>query len=167
MAQMQLIESPLTATDVVYTPDWIAADMVEYFQPKGKILEPSAGDGVFLRYLPTADWCEIANGRDFFAYHDSVDWCIGNPPYGLYLEWMEHSMDIAKDIVYLLPTNKPFVSFGAISRMRKWGQIRHIRHYAGGRRIGFPMGFAIAAIHYQRDYFGDISMSYFDNWITI
>lgn len=164
MSQMQLLSAPLTVTDVVYTPTWVAADMVNHFKPTGKILEPSAGDGAFLQYLPTADWCEIASGRDFFAYQDRVDWCVGNPPYGLYLEWMTHSMEIANDIVYLLPTSKPFVSFSSVSSMGRWGHIRHMRHYAGGRRIGFPFGFSVSAVHFSRNYFGDMSMSYFNDW---
>lgn len=164
VGQIQLLSTPLTMTDVVYTPQWLALDMIEHFRPSGKVLEPSAGDGAFLRFLPGAEWCEIAHGRDFFAYHDCVDWCIGNPPYGLYLEWMAHSMEISNDIVYLLPTNKPFVSFGSVDSMRRWGQIKHMRHYAGGRRIGFPFGFSVSAVHFQRGYFGCMSTSYFDDW---
>jgi hypothetical protein len=30
----------LDPQDVVYTPDWVARDMVEYFKPSGRILEP-------------------------------------------------------------------------------------------------------------------------------
>ena len=53
--QPQLLQIPLDAGDVVYTPDWVAKDMVDYFNPKGKILEPCSGDGVFLKYLPNAE----------------------------------------------------------------------------------------------------------------
>ena len=38
--------------------------MVEFFKPSGRILEPCKGDGVFLKYLPSAEWCEIQEGRD-------------------------------------------------------------------------------------------------------
>jgi hypothetical protein len=65
--QPQLLQIPLDPGDVVYTPDWVARDMVEFFKPSGRILEPCKGDGVFLKYLPPhAEWCEIQEGRDFF-----------------------------------------------------------------------------------------------------
>ena len=47
-AQPQLLQIPLDPDDVVYTPDWVAKDMVEFFKPSGRILEPCKGDGVFL-----------------------------------------------------------------------------------------------------------------------
>lgn len=50
--QAQLLNIILDPKDVVYTPDWVADDMVSFFQPSGKILEPSKGEGVFLKYLP-------------------------------------------------------------------------------------------------------------------
>ena len=57
--------------DVVYTPDNVARDMVQFFKPSGRILEPSKGEGVFLKYLPGADWYEITEGKDFFNYNDN------------------------------------------------------------------------------------------------
>lgn len=33
--------------DVVYTPDWVAHDMVDHFAPCGRILEPCRGAGAF------------------------------------------------------------------------------------------------------------------------
>jgi hypothetical protein len=80
-AQPQLLQIALDPRDIVYTPDWVARDMVEYFKPSGRILEPSCGDGVFLRHLPPeTDWCEIEQGRDFYAWTKPVDWVFGNPP---------------------------------------------------------------------------------------
>lgn len=69
-SQPQLLQIALDPGDVVYTPDWVARDMVEYFKPSGRILEPCAGDGAFLEYLPGAEWCEIEKGRDFFAWNE-------------------------------------------------------------------------------------------------
>ena len=95
MAQLQLLPQTLTPGDIVYTPDWVARDMVDYFKPSGRILEPSCGDGAFLRHLPAnTEWCEIEKGRDFFTWHDCVDWIIGNPPYMIYDQWMAHSFEL-------------------------------------------------------------------------
>ena len=60
--------------DVVYTPDAIAQSVVSYFKPTGFCLDPCRGTGAFYRWLPTgSDWCEIAEGRDFFAFDRKVD----------------------------------------------------------------------------------------------
>ena len=50
-SQPQLLKIPLDPGDVVYTPDWVARDMVEFFKPSGRILEPCAGDGVLATHL--------------------------------------------------------------------------------------------------------------------
>ena len=81
MSQMQLLHINLNPADRVYTNDWVVADMVDFFKPSGRILDPCKGDGVFLKYLPGADWCEIEKGKDFFAWSNPVDWVFGNPPY--------------------------------------------------------------------------------------
>jgi adenine-specific DNA-methyltransferase len=52
--QPQLLQIALDKKDVVYTPDWVARDMVDFFKPTGRILEPACGDGAILKYLPGA-----------------------------------------------------------------------------------------------------------------
>jgi len=162
VSQPQLLQIALDPGDVVYTPDWVARDMVEYFKPSGRILEPCAGDGAILRYLPGAEWCEIEQGLDFFAWHEKVDWCIGNPPYSMVGKWIRHSMEVTTDFVYLMPCAKSFYSFGLIETVAKWGGIRHIRFYGGGARLRFPIGFAIGATHYQKGYAGPMYTSIYD-----
>ena len=68
---------PKGGNDRIYTPDRLAMDIVRHFMPSGKILEPCAGDGAFLRALPLdADWYEIDLGRDFLEArgHPQVAW---------------------------------------------------------------------------------------------
>lgn len=52
MIQPQLLAINLNPRDKVFTPDDVARDIVAYFKPTGRILEPCAGDGAFLKYLP-------------------------------------------------------------------------------------------------------------------
>lgn len=145
----------LDQKDVVYTPEWAARDMVEFFKPTGRILDPCKGNGVFLRYLPpSAEWCEITEGRDFYQWSKPVDWVIGNPPYKQMLKWVRHSMSIAANICYLIPLDKPFISIAFIQMMAQWGKIKHMRAYGTGNKLGFPIGFAVGAIHFERGYFG-------------
>ena len=51
---------PRNGDDRVQTPDALARAVVEHFLPCGRIVEPSSGNGAFLRALPKgAEWCEI------------------------------------------------------------------------------------------------------------
>ena len=158
-SQPQLLQISLDPQEIVYTPDWVARDMVEHFKPTGKVLEPSCGDGVFLKYLPTAEWCEIEKGRDFFAYNNQVNWIIGNPPYSVFSKWLGHSFDIAENIVYLIPLTRLFNSGFFIKRLITWGGIVEMKYYADGQELGFPIGFACGAVHFQRGYKGDTKIS--------
>jgi hypothetical protein len=156
--QPQLLQIPLDPGDVVYTPDWVARDMVEYFKPTGRILEPCAGDGAFMKYLPTADWCEITKGRDFFACHEHYDWIVGNPPYRIFGKWLDYSMTVADNIVYLIPTNKPFYGWHRLRNIFDWGGMPILLEYGSARNVGFDFGFSIAAVHFRRGYTGPINV---------
>jgi hypothetical protein len=149
--------------DVVYTPDWLAADMVAHFNPTGIVMDPCRGGGAFFDKLPEgALWCEIAQGRDFFFCEREVDWLISNPPYSIFAQWLTHSLKVADNVCYLLPVNKIFSSVPKLNQIRRFGGIKQIRHYGSGRDCGFPFGFAVAAIHIQRGYKGDIEQSHYN-----
>lgn len=162
LAQPQLLQHALSPGDVVYTPDWCARDMVDWFKPSGKVLEPCKGDGAIYKYLPDgAEWCEIELGRDFFAYTKQVDWIVSNPPYSLYREWMRHSYEISKNILYLLSVTTFFTDAARMTRAMETGWIKHIRFYGAGNRLGFPTSRPIAAFHFVRGYTGPTSWSWY------
>lgn len=164
--QPQLLQIALDKKDVVYTPDWVARDMVEYFRPSGRILEPAAGDGAILKYLPGADWCEIEQGRDFFQCAFGYDWILSNPPYSCFGKWIYHGMEVSRNVVYLVPCAKPFYSEKLFRKMRTWGRIKEMRIYGSGNKLGFPIGFLIGAVHFQKDYHGAMEISYYDGGIA-
>jgi hypothetical protein len=164
--QAQLILESIHPRDQVFTPDWCAADMVAWFNPTGRILEPAKGEGAILNYLPGADWCEIEEGRDFFAWSEQVDWIISNPPYSCFREWLEHSFSVSINSVYLIPLKNFFSAFGQLSDCRKHGWVKHIRLYGTGAKLGFPMGNAVGAIHFMRGYWGDTSWSFYTDAST-
>lgn len=160
--QPQLLQIALDKKDIVYTPDWVARDMVDFFKPSGRILEPAAGDGAILKYLPGADWCEIEKGRDFFACHERYDWIFGNPPYSVFSDWLGHSMEISENIVYLIPLTRLFNSMFFVKRVSEYGGIAHMRYYADGGELGWEIGFLIGAVHFQRGYTGPMYTSFYE-----
>lgn len=158
--QLSLLPISKNPRDVVYTPDEIARDIVKHFQPSGFCLDPCKGDGAFLRYLPAgSEWCEIREGRDFFAWDRPVDWIVSNPPYSIFYEWFLHSIAIAENIVYLIPSNKIFQSYRYWQELKKWGWVKEIYIVGKGTDINLPVGFAVAAIHFAKGYAGETKIS--------
>ena len=149
--------------DNVLTPDYIALDIVKHFQPTGRCLDPCRGTGVFFNCLPAgSEWCEIEEGKDFFAYDGAVEWIISNPPYSCFAEWLYHSFTIAANIVYLIPVNKPFNGFKTMRKTREYGGIAEIYAIGPGSWLKFPIGFAVGAVHFKRGYKGGIKMSFME-----
>lgn len=149
--------------DVVYTPDFCAKDMVEFFSPTGKVLEPCNGKGAISKYIKDCITCEITEGTDFFDYKENVDWIITNPPFSIFSKIIKHGLTISDNSVWLLPTWKMFSGYGLMKSIRSIGGIKHMRHYGTGTKLGWsPLANSISAIHIQRGYNGDISQSWFD-----
>lgn len=147
--------------DVVYTPEWIALDMIKHFNPQGAILDPCAGGGVFFNNLQGDKYfCEIEKGIDFFNFQLPVKWIMSNPPYSIFDEWLKHSLFLADEICYLIPVNKLLSSYKKLQEVYKWGGIKHIRYYGSGRKIGFPFGFPVGAVHLSKDYKGEMGISF-------
>lgn len=145
--------------DRVMTPAWVAADMVAYFKPSGRVLEPFKGAGIFLSYLPSASWREIDEGRDFFDWRTPVDWIVTNPPYSKTRPCFRHAATIAREIVFLVPLRNVFSGYGFVREIRAFGGIRAIRLYGTGGNCGFPMGNAIGAMQFSASYAGPTSWS--------
>lgn len=146
----------------IYTPSWVAKEMVEYFKPTGKVLEPFKGHGVFTDLIPNCHWCEIDEGKDFYDWNEKVDWIISNPPYSGMREFILHSFKFADNIVYLVPVWKVFMAFGLQKSIREFGGIKEIRWYGTGSKLGFPMGNGIGAVHWKRNYKNDIKVSFYE-----
>jgi adenine-specific DNA-methyltransferase len=78
----------------VFTPEPIVRRMLALMRNRGRVLEPSCGDGAFSRHLPGCTAIEIdprqcppgALNQDFFAYPAGEQFAtiIGNPPYVRY-----------------------------------------------------------------------------------
>ena len=162
-----------TKQDVVMTPYHTAKWIVEHFEPQGKMLEPCRGDGAFYKAMQEynhalkglsvevedVDWCEISEGKDFFDYNGKVDWIITNPPYSIFDDFLDKAFEVADNVVMFVPFSKLFKSKGNDQAVMKYGDVKEIVNLGTGNTHGFPVGFMVGAIHYQRDYRGDIKFS--------
>jgi len=144
-------------TDRVMTPEKIALQIVKHFNPKGKKLEPAMGTGSFHKYLK-GDWCEIDKGRDFFNYHKKIDWIITNPPYSIYDDFLLHSLEIADNVVFLVPLAKAFKSQKIQKAINKYGGLKEILMMGSGGNVGFKFGFPVGCLYYKRGYKGKIKL---------
>jgi len=152
---MKLIPNGCKRNDIIYTPEYLTEQIVEYFKPTGKMLEPCKGEGSFLKYMPNADWCEIQEGVDFFDYNRKVDWIITNPPYSILRKFLQKSMEVSNNVVFLIPWNHICLT----------ARLRDIREAGFGIKEviltpypdNFPkMGFAMSVVHLQKGYSGNI-----------
>jgi hypothetical protein len=91
--------------DLVETPADLARAIVEYHSPRGRLLDPARGNGVFyqvmLAHSSDVRWCEITEGRDFFSYREPVDWIVTNPPWSKMRPFLRHAMKLAPNVVFL------------------------------------------------------------------
>jgi hypothetical protein len=132
------------------------------FPIEGKVLEPCKGEGAFLKYLPhDTDWCEIADGKNFYDYETKVDWLVTNPPYSDYNRFLEHSFKLADNIVLLVPVAKMFKSMGTLTTILKYGGFVSI-HALPASKAGFPFGFPCAVYYLKRGYVGETKIELLD-----
>tara|TARA_Y100000593_G_C4264994_1_gene314276 strand:+ start:312 stop:938 length:627 start_codon:yes stop_codon:yes gene_type:complete len=92
--------------DRIYTPKPVAEIMINMCNIKegDKVLDPSRGGGVFYNLFPKnckKYYCEIQENKDFFKFYEKMDWVIGNPPYSLWDEWLDHTMKITDKFCYI------------------------------------------------------------------
>jgi hypothetical protein len=96
--------------DVFYTPPAVVdihLSMIEHY-PGDTWLDPFKGKGAYFDKYPSdlKNWCEISEGRDFFAYNEQIDVIVSNPPYSLIDDVLEHSVELgARVISYLIGQN--------------------------------------------------------------
>ena len=147
-------------SDVHYTPKDLAHKIVNHYKPTGKVLEPCKGDDAFYSHNAFTDWCEIQQGKDFFDFEETVDWIITNPPYSIFAQFLEHSMEIAQDIVFAPIKLDKFLSSKKRHRMYiHYGfGIKELIRLPEKIERPFPQtGFQYYAIHMSKGYSGPIN----------
>ena len=153
--------------DKIYTPEYLVKKIMEELPIKDTdtLFDAFKGKGVFYNNYPeknTKYWCEIDEGFDFYNFDKNVDWIITNPPYSDFTRVMEHSYKIANNIVYLIPLNKIWSSWGRTLDLYKYGGIKKLWIFPA-KKANFPFGFPACFVWIQRGYVGDIQTELWDN----
>lgn len=152
---LKLFDSEILAGDVVYTPDYVSKQIIDFLKPEGDCLDPCKGEGAFLKYLPKdSDYCELKEGKDFLHYEKKVDWIIGNPPYSIFEEFLKHSFYLSNNVSFVVPMNKVFQRQIIMEMINNYGGIKSIIAYGNGNNIGFNFGFAVGNFHFEKGYKG-------------
>ena len=152
---LKLFEANILDEDVVYTPDYVSKNIIDFLKPLGKCLDPCKGDGAFLKFMPIdSDYCELHENKDFLHYENKVDWIIGNPPYSIFDDFLRHSFLISDNVSFLVPTNKVFQRQLIMDMINDYGGIKSIIIYGSGTLIGFPFGFSVGNFHFEKGYKG-------------
>jgi hypothetical protein len=138
--------------DIVYTPRWLSQAIINYYNPTGAILDPCKGGGAFSDYME-CDWCELSLGVDFLAKDESkhYDWIVTNPPWSMLRQFIEKSVKISDNIVFL-------INFNALTTRKRLSLIHDNGFYiAEVLMLDNPTeshwpstGFQLAAVHLKR-----------------
>ena len=140
--------------DRVMTPLYLCEQIVKHFNPQGTILEPCCGNGNFLKVME-ADWCEIDKGKDFLSTDGHWDWIITNPPYSKYRDFLNKSMGVADNIVFLQLVNATFYKARLRDIREKGFGIKEICYIDTPKE--FPQfGFQMGCVYYRKGYKGKV-----------
>jgi|TARA_Y100000034_G_scaffold100667_1_gene124391 hypothetical protein len=170
----KLIPTNTKREDCVQTPIDLANKLVEHFKPKGRILEPCRGDGNFYKAIQsytksgqlkghiqnkhTLEWCEVLKGRDFFDFNKKVDWIITNPPYSKMRKFIQKSMEVSDNIVFLTTINHLWLKARLRDIFEKKFGIKEIIIFDTPKT--FPQsGFQIGCFYLKKGYVGNIKFN--------
>jgi hypothetical protein len=148
------------SNDDIETPDWLARLLVEHFQPSGRVLEPCRAGGRIFKYLgASAEWCEIKDGRDFLSAElAGFDWILTNPPWSRIRPFLQKSMQVADNVVFLMTVNHAWTKARLRDAAEAGFGIRSIVLVPTPRE--FPQsGFQLGAVHYVRHWKGAIELA--------
>lgn len=151
--------------DKIYTPVAAAKKIISKLELYGTVLDPCCGNGAFYDNFPAyvnKDFCEIDLGKDFFDYNKKVDWIVSNPPYSIFSQFLEHSFEIADNIVYLIPVQKLFTN-KRIKELLDFGGVKQIM-FIENKELEFPFGWATAAVYIKRGYHGPTQWGWIDSF---
>lgn len=148
--------------DLVMTPEWLAKDIVEHFQPTGFLLDPCRGAGAFFNQFDfhNSDWCELSEGRDFLEYEGFADWIITNPPWSKMRLFLLQGMKVADNVVYLTTINHYTTKRRMLDIREQDFGVKEIFCVPTPEKPWPSLGFQLAAVHIQKGYKGSINLTW-------
>lgn len=147
------------SNDDIMTPEYLAKAIVDYFKPKGKILEPCKGTGNFLRYLQNADYCELKEKKDFLLVKKHYDWIVTNPPWSKMRIFLKKAMEVADNIVFLVTINHLWTKARLRDMKEMHFGIKEILMIPEKTKDFPQTGFRCAAIYLQKNHKKYIKLS--------
>jgi hypothetical protein len=147
-------------SDVHMTPTSVAHRVVNHFNPSGRVLEPAYGGktGGYWNHKVFTDLCEIREGKDFFDFTEKVDWIFTNPPYSIIVQFLEHSLEVADNVVFAPVKLSQLLSSKKRNRMIKEAgfQIKELIIMDTPPKPFPQTGFQYFAMYFKRGYTGDV-----------
>ncbi len=110
--------------------------------------------GAFIKYLPGAEWCEIDQGKDFFNWNRKVDWIITNPPYSQYFNFLQHSFEVADNVVFLQFINAFFMRKRVRCMVDMGFEIKDIWYVDTPPKPWPQTGFQVGCIYWKKKWEG-------------
>lgn len=168
--------APKGGNDNVFTPPELSGLILKHFftDTKQTLLEPCAGNGSFIENFSLGvpnnyydDWCEINpncsyfNGKNFLFFPlEKYDWIITNPPWSQFRDFLNRSMELADNVVFLSLFNAWFMK-ARLNDIRKAGFGFKEALMLNTPAKPWPQtGFQLSAVHIQRGYEGDFKLNY-------
>jgi hypothetical protein len=156
--------APKGGNDRIYTPPELAKQIVQHFQPIGRLLEPCRGQGAFIDAMAPFDelvwWCEKDDGRDFLTLTgETFNWIITNPPWSQFRVFLNKSMQVADNVVFLCLVNAFFMKARQSDMLEAGFGMKEILFLQTPPKPWPQTGFALGAVHIQKGWCGDCKMT--------
>lgn len=168
--------APKGGNDRVYTPPELARRIVEHFQPKGFLCDPCYGKRAFLEALfdysanGYVSAYELDFGEDFLLSNneESFDWIITNPPWSQLRAFLNKSMEVSSNIVFLCLVNAFFMKARQADMKAAGFGMKEIVFVPTPPKPWPQTGFSLGVIHIQRGYKGPCLMTdKTEEWLKI
>ena len=161
--------APKGGNDQVYTPPALAKAIVDHFQPAGVLCDPCYGKKAFSNKLKKRAkqlWlCDIDDGDDFLELLIPIkmDWTITNPPWSKLRPFLQRSMEISDNVVFLCLVNAFFMKARQRDMKEAGFGMKEILFVPTPDKPWPQTGFSLGAVHIQLGWTGDCKMTQLEN----